>query len=308
MFEIGDPRGDDHGNGLLVYPSRSDFEKGDLDLVELRARVAKDGTWFDATFARNVKEPHPGAIDELGTGLSDVARYGFYNFNIDIYIDTDRAEGSGAVALLPGRKAELDPSNGWEKAVILTPRPNLIRTELEQMMVRGYEKYRREEAAAEADRKEAETGEPTLSEPVPSRRTLSRQIGPQIDERVFFPKLVRVKGRTVSWFVPERFLRGAARADWGYAVVVTGANLVQSFDLSASAGLADETRSDLGVVPVSPGNWKDRFGGGRDEANLQPPIVDLLVPAGAKQESVLGNFDSRRDRPAVLPMVVPAEN
>ena len=88
--------------------------------------------------------------------------------------------------------------------------------------------------------------------------------------------------------------------------MVTGASLTESFDLSASVGLADETRANLGVIPVSPGRWKDRFGGGRDAAPLQPPIIDIIVPEGEKQEALLSDFDSRRGRPAVVPAVVPA--
>ena len=306
IFKLEDARDDDHGNGLLEYPGRTEFEKGDLDLLSLRAIEAKDGTWFEATFARPIKVPHPGAIDELGTGLSDIARHGFYTFNIDIYIDTDGKEDSGAVAMLPGRKAELASTSGWEKAIVLTPRPNAIRSELRQLMVKGYEQYQRDLAAQEADRLEEETGERVISEPVPSRKQLSAQIGPQIDERVFFPKLVRVRGQKVRFFVPDRFLRGPAKAEWGYTVAVTGASLGQSFDLSASIGLADETRTNLGAIPVSPGRWKDRFGGGRDDAALQPPIIDMILPEGQKQESVLSNFDSRRDRPAVVPAIIPA--
>ncbi|MEO1085378.1 MAG: glucodextranase DOMON-like domain-containing protein, partial [Acidobacteriota bacterium] len=181
IFKLEDARGDDHGNGLLEYPGRTEFEKGDLDLLSLKAIDGKDGTWFEATFARPIKQTHPGAIDELGTGLSDIARYGFYTFNIDIYIDTDGTENSGAVAMLPGRKAELDAKSGWEKAIILTPRPNAIRSELRQLMVKGYERHQRDLAAAEADRIEAETGEMVTEEEVPSRKQLSAQIGPEID-------------------------------------------------------------------------------------------------------------------------------
>jgi hypothetical protein len=159
-------------------------------------------------------------------------------------------------------------------------------------MVKDYEAYRKELSAGEGD--------------IPSRKELGSQIGPQIDERIFFPKQVHVRGRTIRWFVPDQFLAGPAQAHWGYVVVVTGANLLQSFDLSASVGLASDSRSNLGVIPVSPGKWKDRFGGGRDDAPLQPPIVDIRVPEGKKQESVLSDFNSLQNRPAKLPAVVPA--
>jgi hypothetical protein len=61
------------------------------------------------------------------------------------------------------------------------------------------------------------------------------------------------------------------------------------------------------VLPISPGTWMGRFGGGRDDEQLQPPLVDIIVPAGGRtQESVLGDFSSGDNRPAVLPAVVPS--
>ena len=75
-------------------------------------------------------------IDDLGTQLTDVARFGFYNLNLDIYIDTDRVPGSGGVTMLPGRLAEIDPATAWEKAIILTPRPHDAQAELKRMLCR----------------------------------------------------------------------------------------------------------------------------------------------------------------------------
>ena len=48
------------------------------------------------------------------------------------------------------------------------------------------------------------------------------------------------------------------------------------------------------------------LGGGRDDASLQPPMIDILVPEGQSQEEILRDFDSARDRPVELPAVVPA--
>ena len=56
-------------------------------------------------------------IDNGGTLLTDIATLGFYTFNVDIYVDTDRVPGSGRTAMLPGRKAEVDPASAWEKAI-----------------------------------------------------------------------------------------------------------------------------------------------------------------------------------------------
>ena len=48
-------------------------------------------------------------VDMLKQTLDSVARLGFYNFNVDIYIDTDRIPGSGSSEMLPGRRATNPP-------------------------------------------------------------------------------------------------------------------------------------------------------------------------------------------------------
>ena len=63
----------------------------------------------------------------------------------------------------------------------------------------------------------------------------------------------------------------------------------------------------LMILPVSPGKWSDRFGGGRENAEIQPPLLDIVVPEGRKQETILGEFNQRRKEPVVLLGVVPAE-
>ena len=55
IFVLTDPRGDDHGDGKLIYPRRDDLRPGDLDLVSLEARALADGTEFEATFARPIQ-------------------------------------------------------------------------------------------------------------------------------------------------------------------------------------------------------------------------------------------------------------
>ena len=61
------------------------------------------------------------------------------------------------------------------------------------------------------------------------------------------------------------------------------------------------------ILPISPGRRQDRFGGGREGAPNQPPLVDLIVPKTKVQASLLQDFDGRTRRPVVIPGVVPAE-
>ena len=273
IFEIEDPEGDDHGNGRLEYPIRSDYNKGDLDLVKFQARRVSNGTT-----------------------LTSVARHGFYTFNIDVDIDKDRTEGSGWVRLLPGRKAELEPGHAWERAVVLTPRPSEARAALRRMMMEAMNTQLRG-----GDYSEDGTE-------ITQRILMQRRIPAELEERIHFPQKIRIQGRKICFTVPDLFLGGPAQPDWSYTVVVSGADLIQSFDVSASMGLADSTKDNLMILPVSPGRWSDRFGGGREGEELQPPLVDIIVPPGSlSQERVLGRFSTMSDRPVKLLGVVPAE-
>ena len=293
IFQIEDPRGDDHGDGRLQYPARTEFAEGDFDLLTFAARRVKGGTQFEAVFANPVRRAERGAIDDLGTSMTEVARNGFYTFNVDVYIDTDRVEGSGGLGTLPGRKAEIRADHAWDRAVILTPMPTEAAKALERMMLKSLTRDLR-------------TG--NYDEDVTGALLLKRRIPADLDRRVFFPTRVRVRGQKICFFVPDAFLGGPAKSDWSYVVVVSGTDLVQSFDISASFGLAESREDELMILPISPGRWKNRFGGGRELEELQPPLVDILVPEGESQERILGSFSTARNRPVELLGVVPIEH
>ena len=290
IFTLSDPRGDDHGDGNLVYPLMEELDRGDLDLVSLKAEADGDGTWFEAAFAKPVRVPARQVIDDLGTSLDTVARFGFFTLNLDIYIDTDRVPGSGAVSTLPGRLAAVDPSSAWEKVILLTPRPHEARAELKRMMNRAIkDEMRRDDSTLEEDQAAA----------------MREQIPADVEERIFFPTKIKVRGNRIGFFVPGIFLGGPAKPTWSYVVAVSGADVLQSFDLNRALGRNTGKEEALMILPISPGTWTDRFGGGRENAEIQPPLVDILVPEGKKQENVLSDFDQRRKERVVLPGVVP---
>jgi alpha-amylase len=292
IFDLEDPLGDDYGDGSLVYPLSTDFEEGDLDVVRVRAYAESDVTRFEVEFAEPIRAPQRGAIDDLGTDMTRVARHGFYTFNVDIYIDEDRVPLSGSTPMLPGRKAEVRPEDAWERAVCLTPTPVEARSSLRRLAVKTLEsrEYRVTPEGVEYAADSLRTAFPT-----------------DIDSRVYFPTKIRARKRKISFEVPHEFLGGSAKDSWSYVVVVTGADLSQSLGVGARLGLSESDAENLMALPISPGVWQERFGGGRANEPLQPPIVDMLVPRGQKQEWVLANFNSRAGRPAMLPGVVPAD-
>ena len=293
LFTLSDPRGDDHGDGNFIYPLNEELDPGDLDLLTFSANPTRGGTWFEVTFAKPIRSPEAQVIDNLGTSLKSIARHDFYTFNVDIYIDTDRQPGSGAVAMLPGRFANVDRASAWERAVVLTPRPNETRGELKRLLMRKLTQELRDENSSMTEDKAAE---------------LRGQIPEDVDSRIFFPTQIRVRGTKASFFVPDSFLGGPAKDTWSYVVAVSGTDLLASFDLSRALGLASGKQDTLMILPISPGKWTDRFGGGRDGAPNQPPLVDLLVPKDERsQESLLQDFDGKSKRNAVLLGVVPAD-
>lgn len=292
LFTLSDPRGDDHGDGNLIYPLNEELDPGDLDLLSLTARAEGDGTWFEATFAKPVRQPGAETIDDLGTSLASVARFGFYTVNLDIYIDMDRQPGSGGVSMLPGRLAQIDRAHAWERAIVLTPRPHEARGELKRILTRNLNEDIRKADSKLGDAEAAE---------------LREQIPGDVETRIFFPSQIRVRGNKITFFVPASFLGGPAKDTWSYVVAVSGANVLQTFDINRVLG-RDPKDDSLMILPISPGKWQDRFGGGRENAAIQPPLVDIIVPAGGKkQETILQDFDARGGRPVVLPGVVPAE-
>lgn len=293
LFELTDPRGDDHGDGSLAYPMSRELVPGDLDLLSLRAWPVAGGTQFQATFARPIKKPADTTIDSGGTSLLDVAKHGFYTFNLDIYIDTDRQPGSGSLSALPGRNAELRPEDAWDKAVVLTPRPNETRALLRVMMARAAE-------AAEREREGA------TQQSIDEARKI---MAAGVDEYVYFPSTIAVHGSTVSFFVPYSFFAGkTADPAWAYTVAVTGADLLPEIDVSSMMRPTTEVTRNLGVLPLLIGRSERAFGG-RNENDLgETPIVDLIVPPGGRtQEEILNDYDIRGRRPVKLPGVVPAK-
>ncbi|HEX8436666.1 glucodextranase DOMON-like domain-containing protein [Archangium sp.] len=286
LFSLKDPRGDDHGDGELRYPLRQDFEPGSLDLLSLAAYAESGGTRFEATFARPIPRPQRGrTVDAAGTTQTDVARYGFYTFNLDLYVDTDRVEGSGRTDTLPGRRLTLASGSAWEKVILLSPRPYESRDMLRKLWG--------EAAQAEAQRRQG-----ALSES--GARALAAQVERQLEERAFFPTRVRVAGNTVSFFVPDGFLGGQAQPAWGYAVAVTGATLDRRVAMpEVFGGVTAPTTQGLLLLGIGPGTSQERFGGGRLGDPQQSPVVDLLVPEGISQETVLAS--QAPPWPAVVP-------
>jgi hypothetical protein len=292
LFTLADAAGDDAGDGTLVYPSRGDLARGDLDLVSFSARAEKGGTLFEATFARPIRVPDRRPVDAAGVTLDRLARFGFYTLNLDLYVDRDRAPGSGRVAMLPGRRAEVDSTTAWERAICVTPRPHEARATLVRLQLRAA----RDSLLGTRPRVDREDLE-----------RLERAVEAEVDSTLFFPTRVTVTGRTLRFFVPATFLGDTARASWAYVVAISGTDLLQRVDLGAELLPGRDAEPGLMILPVAPGRPEDTFGGGRERDALQPPLVDVLIAPDRSQADALADYDRLAGRPARLRGVAPAE-
>jgi hypothetical protein len=293
LFTIDDPRGDDRGEGALIYPVGSDLRQGDLDLIRLRARADKrGGTTFEATFAKPIKVPSERAVDIGGGSLADAARFGFYTTNLEIYVDMDRKPGSGSVNALPGRRIEIDPDFGWERVIALTPRPHEARAAVKRMIARTLKREAREQ-------------QPRV-DPADDAR-IEAEVARDVEGKIFFPTQIHVTGPTIRFWVPGEVLDGPARPTYAYAIAVSAADIEQRLNLGAKLGLGEDESDALMILPVGPSPSRERFGGGRDGDPAQPHVIDVVVPPGTTQKAVLGSYDARTGQLARLPGVVPAD-
>jgi C-terminal binding-module, SLH-like, of glucodextranase len=291
IFKLTDARGDDYGDGTLIYPLRDYMQNGDLDLVSVTARPDEGGTSFEAVFANKIQIPGPRAIDAGGMTLNRIMRYGFYTFNLDIYIDKDGVKDSGNIRTLPGRVANIAPENAWEKVICLTPRPNEAKSLMENILEkREYDAWKEKKGRVD----------PEDDVEVKGRAKKA------ITDQYFFPTQVRVTGSMIRFFVPESFLGGAADPSWHYVVAVTGATIEEKIDLSGLIGKDANVEPPLLNLVIASGPPTDGFGTTRKERDaLQTPIVDIIVPEGEKQSQILRNYDMNTGRPIEIPAVMP---
>ncbi len=254
LLDITDPEGDDVGDGSLVYPRDSAYQPGDLDLRSLRVFAEGKDLRFEATFRSPIR--HPSTVMSPGMGaesLSYFARHGFYAFNLDIYLDTDRQPGSGNAVTLPGRRALLDPAHAWEKAIVLTPRPELVKRQL-----------------IDALRQTSSVGE--------------AEVNATVDRSVFFPTQVRARGRTVSFVVPGSFIDAAGLAGASTTALVTAAPLTIDTGFNLALGDRDSPRERFALGVAQPDVGEPEFAPGYRAAPAPATsVVDLLSPDPRQQ-------------------------
>jgi hypothetical protein len=139
---------------------------------------------------------------------------------------------------------------------------------------------------------------------------ITDQVNRELEQDYFFPTRVRVTGPKIRWFVPETFLGGPAQPTWAYAVAITASAINAEVEMAAvddDSWIGTYRGGRLMNLPVVPGGATGMLGTSKNDADLMPPILDILVPPGASQEAILNDWDILAEKFVRLPGVVPAD-
>ena len=131
-------------------------------------------------------------------------------------------------------------------------------------------------------------------------RTAVESMGPAA-KRVIVAERLHASGRTVTARVPAAALGGIPQPSWGWSVHVSGARWERSFtvvDRIADGGVP----ADALTMPVHSIGEAWAFGGA-PAGEAHPRVVDVLLPRGADQKSVLGSSDAKTGAFARVPFV-----
>ncbi len=103
ILDITDPADDDHGPGTYTYPQDAVFPPGSYDILNFQVGSDAENIIFKFSMA--------GPVENSWGSPNGLSVQTF-----DIYIDTD-GDGTGGVALLPGRNLALEDGSAWDYAI-----------------------------------------------------------------------------------------------------------------------------------------------------------------------------------------------
>lgn len=117
---------------------------------------------------------------------------------------------------------------------------------------------------------------------------------------VLFPGPLEIRGSTIVARVPITALGGPPRKEWGWSVQISGARWER--DPARSDRVRGAHEADAFTMPVL-GVREARAFGGAPAGEVHPRVVDVLLPPGADQKTVLGSFDAATGSFARVPFV-----
>ncbi len=104
LLSLDDPTGDDKGPGTYTYPTDAVFGQGAYDIKTFSVASDENNIIFRFDFGGPLNNSW-GAPNGMGI------------HTVDVYVDTDGVEGSGARKLFPGRNAAVPAADAWDIGV-----------------------------------------------------------------------------------------------------------------------------------------------------------------------------------------------
>ena len=294
LFTLTDPRGDDHGDGKLVYPlqRRSEARRSRHPLPHRPPRTAT---------ARCSRSPSRAPCATPGPGGHRRPRH--------------PARQDGPLRLLQPEPRHLHRHRPGPRLrrPHHAPRPPRRDRSVDRLGEGGHPDPPAQRGARPSssgcscktlneDTKKRPAASPTRR----SRRSRSRSRSTSTSGSSSRPRSTCAARRSAS-SCPASSSAARPRPPGPTSWPPPAPTCCSRFDLARKLG-RDPSDKSLMILPISPGRWQDRFGGGRENADIQPPLVDLIVAKGGRtQEQVLADFDARAKRPVKLTGVVPAD-
>jgi len=183
---------------------------------------------------------------------------------------------------LPGRDVTIDPKFAWERAVVLTPRPDTARTMMQMYTDRLMETDLRAKQGRLSD---------SDVDSVESRSEA------EVNSLYYFPTKVRVSSRKIEFLVPTEFLGGEPQDNWAYTVLVTAADLEQA----AEPRQSNPRKATMMTLGVGTGMRADLWGVRSGSDLNTPPVIDILAPDRARQVAALTDYDPEAGRLPAVP-------
>ncbi len=119
---LDDPAGDDNGPGSYRYPDNPAFGAGSFDLRRFSLTLEKDYWVVSIAFAARVKR--------APVFVSRDDRRDLFMQTVDVYLRTCAEKGH--LDSLPGRGVMFAPGQAWNRALVLSPVPGLLREALDK--------------------------------------------------------------------------------------------------------------------------------------------------------------------------------
>ena len=111
---LTDPAGDDKGPGPYVYPTAAEYKAGSFDLTSVQIEEKGSDVVFTVSLKARIEDP-------WGSDTWTPPGQGFSLQFVQIYVDTDHAEGSGHKEALPCMNVTFQEASRWDKVVLVSP-------------------------------------------------------------------------------------------------------------------------------------------------------------------------------------------